>query len=70
MPGRHRVIAQYVCFQFEFIKSMFKNIADADDFHKLIAVLDGHVANPQLRHQLHHMDDRVFGGADNDSFCH
>lgn len=70
MPGCDGVIAHHVCFQFEFIKSMFEDIADADNSHKLIAILDGHMANPQLRHQLHYMGDRVAGGADNDSFCH
>ena len=40
---------------------MFENIADVDDSHKLIAVLDRHMADPQLRHQLHHMGNRSSG---------
>jgi hypothetical protein len=40
---------------------MFEDIADADDSHELITFLDGYVANPSLRHQLHYVADAVLG---------
>ena len=55
--GRDGVIAHYVGFQFDFVKSMFENIADANNSHELITFLDGQVANASLRHQLHHFCD-------------
>ena len=36
--GRNGIIAHHVRFQLEFIKSVFENVADADDSHKLGAL--------------------------------
>ena len=35
------IIAHYVSFQFEFIEAMFEYVADANDSHELMALLDG-----------------------------
>ena len=59
--GRDGIIAQYVGFQFDLVKSMFENVADANNSHKLIAFLDGQMANASLRHELHHMGDAILG---------
>ena len=61
MSSRDDIIAEYVGFQFELIKSMFENIADANNSHKLIAFVDGQVANASLRHEFHHMRDAILG---------
>ena len=60
-PTRNGVISQHVRFQFEFIKSVFENIANADNSHELIALPDGYVADPSLGHKLHHMSNAVVG---------
>ena len=45
----------------DLIKSMFENVADADNSHKLIGLLDGQVANASLRHELHHIGNAILG---------
>ena len=41
--SRDGIIAEYVSFQFDLIKSMFENVADANNSHKLIGLLDRQV---------------------------
>jgi hypothetical protein len=38
MSGCDGAIAHHICFQFEFLKSMFEDVANADNSRKLIAV--------------------------------
>jgi hypothetical protein len=50
-PSGHGIIPKYVRFQLQLSEPVLENIADADDPHELIAVLDRHMANvsrPQL----------------------
>ena len=57
----HRIIPKYPCFHLQLAKAVLENIADANDPHELIAVLDGQMANAPLRHQLHHIGDVILG---------
>ena len=68
--SRDGIIAKYVGLQFDFVKSMFENVADANNSHKLIAFLDGQVANASLRHEFHYMGNAMLGRADNDHLRH
>jgi hypothetical protein len=57
----HGIIPEYFCFHLQFSKAMLENVANANDPHELIAVLDGQMANAPLRHQLHHIGDAILG---------
>ena len=57
----HRIIPKYPCFHLQLAKAVLENIADANDPHELIAVLDGQMANAPLRHQLRHIGDVILG---------
>ena len=57
----HRIIPKYPCFHLQLAKAVLENIADANDPHELIAVLNGQMANSPLRHQLRHIGDVILG---------
>jgi hypothetical protein len=44
------IIAKHISFQLHLAEPMLENIADADDSHEPIAILNGEVANAPLRH--------------------
>ena len=59
VPSSHGIIPKYVRFHLQLFEPVLENIADADDPHELIAVLDRHMANAPPRHQLHHIGNAV-----------
>ena len=70
MASSSCIIPKYVCFNVQLSKSVLENIAYTDDPDELVAILDRHMANAPLGHQLHHIGNAVFRRADNERFRH
>jgi hypothetical protein len=59
VPSSQCIIPKYVRFHLQLFEPVLENIANADDPHELIAVLDRHMANAPPRHELHHIGNAV-----------